>query len=80
LPEGRAPAREHTEIADMDGNVIGEITSGGFAPTLQAPIAMGYVPLALSKVNTPLQLIVRGKARAAKVVKMPFVEQRYYRG
>ncbi len=80
LPEGRAPAREHTEIADMDGNVVGEITSGGFAPTLQAPIAMGYVPLELSKAETPLQLIVRGKARAAKVVKMPFVEQRYYRG
>ena len=80
LPEGRAPAREHTEIADMDGNIVGEISSGGFAPTLQAPIAMGYVPLALSKVDTPLQLMVRGKARAAKVVKMPFVEQRYYRG
>jgi len=80
LPEGRAPAREHTEIADMDGNVVGEITSGGFAPSLQMPIAMGYVPLALSKVDTPVQLIVRGKPRAAKVVKMPFVEQRYYRG
>jgi len=80
LPEGRAPAREHTEIADMDGNVIGEITSGGFAPSLQAPIAMGYVPLEMAKVDTALQLIVRGKARAAKVVKMPFVEQRYYRG
>ena len=80
LPEGRAPAREHTEIADMDGNVIGEITSGGFSPSLQTPIAMGYVPLELSKVDTDLQLIVRGKARAAKVVKMPFVEQRYYRG
>ena len=80
LPEGRAPAREHTEIADMGGNVIGEITSGGFSPSLQTPIAMGYVPIGLSKVDTELQLIVRGKARAAKVVKMPFVEQRYYRG
>ncbi|WP_025898174.1 glycine cleavage system aminomethyltransferase GcvT [Sneathiella glossodoripedis] len=80
LPEGRAPAREHTEIADMDGNIVGEVTSGGFAPTLQAPVAMGYVPLELSKPDTPLQLMVRGKARAAKVVKMPFVEQRYYRG
>lgn len=80
LPEGRAPAREQTEIADMDGNIVGEITSGGFSPTLQGPIAMGYVPLALSKVDTPLQLMVRGKARAASVVKMPFVEQRYYRG
>jgi len=80
LPEGRAPAREHTEIADMDGNIIGEITSGGFGPSMEAPVAMGYVPLALSAAGTELQLIVRGKARAAKVAKMPFVEQRYYRG
>ena len=80
LPEGRAPAREHTEIADMDGNIVGEVTSGGFAPSLQAPIAMGYVPLSLAAVGTDIQLMVRGKARAAKVVKMPFVEQRYYRG
>lgn len=80
LPEGRAPAREHTEIADMDGNIVGEITSGGFGPTMQAPVAMGYVPLALSAVGTDIQLMVRGKARPAKVAKMPFVEQRYYRG
>ncbi|MCG8490509.1 MAG: glycine cleavage system protein T, partial [Sneathiellales bacterium] len=80
LPEGRAPAREHTEIADMDGNIVGEVTSGGFAPSLQAPIAMGYVPLSLAAAGTDIQLMVRGKARAAKVVKMPFVEQRYYRG
>lgn len=80
LPEGRAPAREHTEIADMDGTVVGEVTSGGFSPSVQGPIAMGYVPLALSAIGTEIQLIVRGKARAAKVVKMPIVEQRYYRG
>lgn len=80
LPEGRAPAREHTEIADMDGNIIGEITSGGYSPSVQGPIAMGYVPLALAPVGTELQLMVRGKARPAKVVKMPIVEQRYYRG
>lgn len=80
LPEGRAPAREHTEIADMDGNVVGEVTSGGFSPSVQGPIAMGYVPRALAAIGTEIQLIVRGKARAAKVVKMPIVEQRYYRG
>ena len=44
-PEGRAPAREHTEIQDMDGNTIGEITSGGFGPTAGGPVAMGYVCL-----------------------------------
>ncbi len=80
LPEGRAPAREHTEIADENGNVIGEVTSGGFSPSLQAPIAMGYVPRDFATAGTEINLLVRGKARPAKVVKMPFVEQRYYRG
>ncbi len=80
VPEGRAPAREHTEIADEDGNVIGEVTSGGYSPCLEAPIAMGYVPFAFSAVGTKINLLVRGKARAATIVKMPFVEQRYYRG
>jgi len=79
IPEGRAPAREHTEIADLDGNIIGEVTSGGFSPSLQMPIAMGYVPLGFAAIGTDLNLIVRGKARPAKVVKMPFVEQRYFR-
>lgn len=80
LPEGRAPAREHTEIADMDGNIVGEITSGGFGPSFGGPVAMGYVPLELAAAGTDVQLIVRGKARAAKTAKMPFVAQRYYRG
>lgn len=79
LPEGRAPAREHTEIQDMDGNVIGEITSGGFGPSFGGPVAMGYVTSQNSEVGTELQLIVRGKARPAKVVALPFVEQKYYR-
>ena len=79
-PEGRAPAREHTEIQDMDGNPIGEITSGGFGPTAGGPVAMGYVARKFTKAETPVQLIVRGKPRAAKVAKMPFAPHRYYRG
>lgn len=80
LPEGRAPAREHTEITDENGTVIGEVTSGGFSPSLQTPIAMGYVPREFASAGTEINLLVRGKARPAKVAKMPFVEQRYYRG
>ena len=79
-PEGRAPAREHTEIQDMDGNTIGEITSGGFGPTAGGPVAMGYVARNFTKAGTEVQLIVRGKARPATVVKMPFAPHRYYRG
>ena len=74
-----APAREGAEIADVDGNVIGKVTSGGPSPTLGRNIAMGYVPPAFSELGTDLQVIVRGKAAPAEVVAMPFVAQRYYR-
>ncbi len=80
LPEGKAPARAHTEITDMNGKVIGEITSGGFGPSLGAPLAMGYVETAHAADNTPIQLLVRGKALPAKVAPMPFVPHRYWRG
>ncbi len=84
LPDGRAPAREHTEVQDMDGNTIGEITSGGFGPSSRegagGPVAMGYVARKFTKAGTDVQLIVRGKARPAKVVKLPFTPHTYYRG
>jgi aminomethyltransferase len=79
LPSGRAPAREGTPIADMDGNEIGVVTSGGFGPTLGAPVAMGYVPKAFSSVGSEIQLMIRGKGHPAKVAKTPFIEQRYVR-
>jgi len=79
-PEGRAPAREHTEVQDMDGNTIGEITSGGFGPTAGGPVAMGYVARKFTKAGTEVQLIVRGKARPAKITKLPFAQHNYYRG
>ncbi len=74
-----APAREGAEIADMDGNIIGKITSGGPSPTLGHNIAMGYVPPAFAELGTDLKVIVRGKPAAAKVVATPFVATRYYR-
>ena len=79
-PEGRAPAREGTEIVDMQGAKIGVVTSGGFGPTVNAPVAMGYVDFAHSKTGTPVQLIVRGKALPAAIVDMPVVPHNYYRG
>jgi aminomethyltransferase len=74
-----APAREGAEIADADGKVVGVVTSGGFAPSLGHPIAMGFVPPALAAVGTRLSVIVRGKSGAAEVVAMPFVPNRYVR-
>lgn len=77
LPEGRAPARAHTEIQSENGETIGEITSGGFGPTVEKPIAMGYVKTAFGENGTPVNLMVRGKAMPARVASMPFIEQRY---
>ncbi len=77
--DGRAPAREGAEIALPDGPVIGTVTSGGFAPTVGAPIAMGYVPAGHTDIGTPLELIVRGRRLPATVAEMPFVPNRYYR-
>jgi aminomethyltransferase len=79
-PEGRAPARAHTEILDASGTTVGEITSGGFGPSVDGPVAMGYVAAAASAPGTALQLVVRGKPLAARIVPLPFVPHRYYRG
>lgn len=78
-PEGRAPAREHTEIQDQSGRRIGTVTSGGFGPTVGAPVAMGYVAPAHATPGTPVQLVVRGKPLPARVVELPFVPHRYQR-
>ncbi len=79
-PEGKAPAREHTQILNSDGEEIGEITSGGFGPTVDGPIAMGYVATEFSEPGTKIDLMVRGKARPAEVVELPFAPHRYFRG
>jgi aminomethyltransferase len=76
----RLPVREGAEIVDANGVVVGKVTSGGFGPTVNGPVAMGYVTAAHAAVGTPLQAIVRGKPVPVEVAKTPFVPQRYYRG
>jgi aminomethyltransferase len=78
LPSGRAPAREGAEIM-ADGKVIGRITSGGFGPSKNAPVAMGYVETAYATDGTKLDLMVRGNALPAIVAPMPFVPHNYRR-
>ncbi len=78
-PEGRAPAREGATIMDSAGNSVGVVTSGGFGPTVGAPIAMGYVKTALAKAGTALVIELRGKPVPAEVTKLPFVPHRYHR-
>jgi aminomethyltransferase len=78
-PEGRAPAREGTKILGTDGTEIGHVTSGTFSPTLNAPIAMGYVTRSHSTDGAPVSLLVRGKPLAAHISPMPFIPKRFHR-
>jgi aminomethyltransferase len=79
-PNDRAPAREGSAILDSAGGPIGAVTSGGFGPSLNAPIAMGYVAREHAALGTPVSLVVRDVPRPALVSAMPFVPTRYYRG
>ena len=78
LTEGRAPAREGTEIL-IDGETVGIVTSGGFSPTLERPIAMGYVPAGLAAPGTRLGLRVRDRVLDAVIAPLPFVPHNYHR-
>jgi len=77
-PDGRQPARAHTAII-ADGATVGEITSGGFGPSVGAPIAMGYVAAAHAAPGTALSLDVRGKALPARIAPLPHFPHRYVR-
>jgi aminomethyltransferase len=77
---GKAPAREGAEVTTRDGKPIGRLTSGGFAPSLGRPIAMAYVETTFAAPGTELNIVVRGTPLAARVVPMPFVPHRYFRG
>ncbi|GAB3372661.1 glycine cleavage system aminomethyltransferase GcvT [Azotobacter armeniacus] len=80
LPQERVPVREGAEIVDAEGAPIGKVTSGGFGPSLGAPVAMGYVASSHAAEGSQVWAIVRGKRVAMKVARPPFVPQRYYRG
>lgn len=76
----RIPVREHTELQDQQGVSLGEVTSGLLGPTIDKPIAMGYVPAEFAAVGTQVNAIVRGKPVSMMVVAMPFVPTNYFRG
>ena len=78
-PDGKAPAREGAEITREDGQPIGRVTSGGFGPTVNGPIAMGYVASDHAALGTRIGIVVRGKPLAAAIVELPFVRHRYVR-
>lgn len=79
--EGKAPVREGAGIfcANGDGEKIGEVTSGGYAPSLQRPIAMGYVSSGYSVIGTSVVAMVRGKPRELVVCELPFLVKNYFK-
>jgi len=79
LPEGKAPAREGTEIQAPDGTPLGRVTSGGFGPTVGGPVALGYVAADRAAPGTEVVLLVRGRPLPARIVPLPFVPHRYHR-
>lgn len=74
-----APARGGSKVLSADGEVVGEVTSGGFSPVLQTNIAMGYVLKSHAKAGTELQVETRGRKSEAVATKMPFVTCHYHR-
>jgi aminomethyltransferase len=79
LPQGRAPIRQGSELCANNGAIIGRVTSGSFGPTLNAPVAMGYVMSQHAMVGNQVYAIVRGQQRPCKITPMPFVPHRYHR-
>jgi aminomethyltransferase len=78
-PEGRAPIREGVELQNEHGQKIGIVTSGGFAPSVNAPIVMGYVDTSYASTGTKINALLRGNGASVTVVDMPFAPHRYKR-
>jgi len=78
-PAGRAPVREGADLLTADGAPAGVVTSGGFGPSVNGPVAMGYVRADLASPDTGLQAMVRGKALDVTVCRLPFIEPGYKR-
>jgi aminomethyltransferase len=79
VSDERVPVREGAVLCSADGDEIGRVTSGGFGPTLNGPLAMGYLPSTLAKPGTVVAARVRERLVAMRVVPTPFVPQRYFR-
>lgn len=78
--DGKRPLRDGQPVADADGRLVGEICSAAFGASVGGPVAMAYVDRAVAEPGTPLVVTVRDKQLPVTVTKLPFVEQRYFRG
>jgi len=79
-PEGRMPVRAAAGLSDEAGKAVGWVTSGGFGPTVDGPVAMGYVASEHAAAGARLNAEVRGRPVPVTVAPMPFVAHRYHRG
>jgi aminomethyltransferase len=79
-PEGKRPVRDGTLLSTADGSPAGYVSSGGFGPSVERPVAMGYVAPGLTDIGTPLVADVRGTDVACAVAELPFSPHRYHRG
>ncbi|GAA5100923.1 glycine cleavage system aminomethyltransferase GcvT [Bartonella acomydis] len=79
-PQTRQPIRAGAVLFDGEGNQIGVVTSGGFGPSFDGPVAMGYVPVEWKVEGTEVFTELRGKKIVMSVHSLPFVEQRYFKG
>ncbi len=77
-PEGRQIARAGTPIVSVDGAPLGQVTSGGFGPSVEGAIAMGYVAASHAAPGTAIGLVLRGAMRPGQIVTLPFVPHRYH--
>ncbi len=80
LPQSRVPLRAGSVLQGSDGSHAGSVTSGGFGPTLGAPVAMGYVETPLARPGTLLSASVRGNTIPVEVARLPVVPHRYVHG
>ncbi len=76
-PDGKVIARENTKIFSVKDEEIGFVTSGTFGPSVNAPVAMGYVKSKFSEIGTSLKLEIRGKKHAGRVSELPFYKKNY---
>ena len=76
----RIPVRDHTALHALTGEIIGEITSGLLGPSINQPVAMGYVAPEFALIGTQVNAMVRGKPVLMQVSAMPFVPNHYFRG
>jgi len=76
---GKAPVREGAQLVDEHNKLIGTVTSGGYGPSVDAPIAMGYVQSACTEPGTVIDAIVRGKPLAVTITALPFIPNRFVR-